>query len=173
LLTMQHFAEEKKNGSFELLMTAPLPLWAIIMGKWLSSISLCLLFLLSSLMFPYLLSQYGEPDMGIVTTSYVGFFLCCSAFVSVGLFASSLSAEPVSCGLIAIFILLGTWLSGKAAIYVETDWLATFLSEISFQNHLKSFYMGVLDSTDVLWFFLFIGGFLFLTWRSIESQRWR
>ena len=173
LLTMQHFAEEKRNGSFELLMTAPIPIWSMIIGKWASSLTLCLGFLVLTLIFPALLYEYGNPDTGVLITSYIGMFLCCAAFVSVGLFASSLSSEPVSCGFIGSVILLCLWLSGRAAVFIENETLRQFFIELSFQSHLDSFYRGLIDSSDVLWFVLFAFGFLFLTWRTIESQRWR
>ena len=80
LLTMRHFAQEKRSGSFELLMTAPLPLWSLIVGKWLSSLFLCSVLLLGSLFFPLLLSYYADPDWGVIATTYLGLFFCCSAF---------------------------------------------------------------------------------------------
>ena len=173
LLTMRHFAEERRTGSFELLMTAPVPLWSLLIGKWAASLALCLVLLLGTALFPLLLDYYGEPDWGVILSSYIGLFLCCWAFVAAGLFSSSLTDEPVAAGLGGVLILLPFWLAGIAAKYIESESLGYFLQEMSFLSHLESFSKGVIDSSDTLWFVLFSFGFLFLTWRSIESRRWR
>ena len=173
LLTMRHFAQEKRSGSFELLMTAPLPLWSLIVGKWLSSLVLCSVLLLGSLFFPILLSYYANPDWGVILTTYLGLFCCCSAFVSAGLFSSSLSDEPVASGMLGVLFLLPFWLIGMSADFLPDSVAKDILLELGFIRHLESFSKGMLDSADVLWFALFTFGFLFLTWRSIESQRWR
>ena len=173
LLTMRHFAEERRSGSFELLMTTPLPLWIMIFGKWLSSMFLCLVLLLGTLFFPMLLSYYADPDWGIIATTYLGLFFCCSAFVAAGMFASSLSDEPVASGLIGVLILLPFWLLGISAEFIENGWFKDFLLELGFLSHLESFSKGLISSSDCTWFVLFTFGFLFLTWRSIESRRWR
>ena len=173
LLTMRHFAQERQSGSFELLMTTPLPIWIMILGKWLSSMFLCVLLLLGSLLFPMLLAYYAQPDWGVIATTYVGLFFCCSAFVAAGMFSSSLSAEPVAGGLIGVLLLLPFWLIGVSAQMVEHDWLREFMVQLGFLTHLESFSKGLIDSSDCSWFILFTFGFLFLAWRSIESQRWR
>jgi ABC-2 type transport system permease protein len=173
LLTMRHFADERRSGSFELLMTAPIPIWKLIVGKWLASLILCIVLLLGSVFFPMLLSYYADPDWGVICTTYVGLLCCCSAFVSAGLFSSSLSDEPVASGLLGVFILLPFWLIGLSADFASAPWLKVMMTELGFLGHLDSFSKGVLDTADLVWFFLFTFGFLFLTWRSIESQRWR
>jgi ABC-2 type transport system permease protein len=173
LLTMKHFAEERRSGTFELMMTAPVPLWALLTGKWAASLMLCVLLLAGTGIFPLVLAYYGDPDWGIIATSYLGLFLCCAAFVSAGLFSSSLTDEPVAAGLGGVILLLPFWLAGTAADMVSVDWLRTTMRHIAFLTHVEPFTRGVIDSADVLWFVLFTFAFLFLTWRSIESRRWR
>ena len=173
MLTMKHFAEEQRQGTFELLMTAPVPLWSLLAGKWLASLCLCALLLLGTGIFPAILAYYGEPDWGVIWTSYLGLFLCCGAFVSAGLFSSSLTDEPVAAGLGGVLILLPFWLFGAVADMIETEWIRVSLERLAFQTHLKTFSKGVIDSADCAWFVLFSFAFLFATWRSIESRRWR
>lgn len=173
MLTMRHFAEERRSGTFELLMTAPVPLWALLVGKWGASLALCVVLLAGTLIFPGILAWYGNPDWGIIATSYLGLFLCCSAFVAAGLFSSSLSAEPVAGGLGGVMLLLPFWLAGNVADMVTVDWLRTTLRHVAFLTHIEPFSKGVIDSGDLLWFVLFTFAFLFLTWRSVESRRWR
>ena len=72
-----------------------------------------------------------------------------------------------------VLVLLPFWLAGTAAEMVDTDWLRRALREISLTGHVDGFSRGIIDSADVLWFVLFTFSFLFLTWRSVESRRWR
>ena len=173
LLTMRHFAEERRSGTFELMMTAPVPLWSLLAGKWAASFTLCLLLLAGTGIFPLLLAYYGEPDWGVIATSYLGLMLLCGAFVSAGLFTSSLTDEPVAAGLGGVLVLLPFWLSGTAADLVSAETLREVLRQLSFLTHIEPFTRGVIDSAEVAWFALFTFAFLFLTWRSVESRRWR
>lgn len=173
MLTMRHFAEEQRTGTFELLMTAPVPLWAMLVGKWAASVALCVVLLAGTLIFPAVLAYYGDPDWGIVATSYLGLFLCCCAFVSAGLFSSSLTREPVAAGLGGVLLLLPFWLAGSASELVEVEWLRAAMRHLAFLTHIEPFTKGVVDTAELVWFALFTFCFLFLTWRSIESRRWR
>lgn len=173
LLTMRHFAEERRSGTFELMMTAPVPLWSLLAGKWAASFALCLLLLAGTGIFPMLLAYYGEPDWGVIATSYLGLMLLCGAFVSAGLFTSSLTDEPVAAGLGGVLVLLPFWLSGTAADLVSAETLREVLRQLSFLTHIEPFTRGVVDSAEIAWFVLFTFAFLFLTWRSVESRRWR
>ena len=173
MLTMRHFAEEERNGTLELMMTAPVPLWGLLFGKWAASVGLCVLMLCGTLLFPAILAYYGDPDWGVIATSYLGLVLCSMAFVSAGLFASSLTDEPVAAGILGVLVLLPFWLAGAMAEMVESNTLREVLRELSIMTHVDSFSKGIIDSADVVWFVLICVGFLFLTWRSIESRRWR
>jgi ABC-2 type transport system permease protein len=173
MLTMKHFAEERRQGTFELMMTAPVPLWALLLGKWLASLTLCALLLGGTGIFPIILAYYGDPDWGVIATSYLGLFLCCAAFVSAGLFSSSLTDEPVAAGLGGVLILLPFWLAGAVSKMVDGEWTKPALEAVAFQTHIEPFSRGIIDSADCTWFVLFSFAFLFATWRSIESRRWR
>ncbi|RME27662.1 MAG: hypothetical protein D6798_04045 [Deltaproteobacteria bacterium] len=173
LLTMRHFADELRGGTFELMMTAPVPLWALLLGKWASTLALCAILLAGTGLFPAILAYYGDPDWGVVATSYLGLFLCCGAFVAAGLFSSSLTDEPVAGGMLGVVILLPFWIVGNTSELVDAAWLRELFRQLSFLTHLEPFSKGVIDTAAIAWFLLFTFGFLFLTWRSIESRRWR
>ena len=131
LLTMRHFAEERRSGTFELMMTAPVPLWSLLAGKWAASFTLCLLLLAGTGIFPLLLAYHGEPAWGVIATSYLGLMLLCGAFVSAGLFTSSLTDEPVAAGLGGVLVLLPFWLSGTAADLVSAETLREVFRQLS------------------------------------------
>ncbi|MCK6504398.1 ABC transporter permease [Myxococcota bacterium] len=173
LLTMRHFAEERRAGTFELMMTAPVPLWAMLLGKWGATWTLCVALLAGTALFPAILAYYGEPDWGVIATSYLGLLLVCGAFVSAGMFSSSLTDEPVAAGMVGVVLLLPFWIAGTLAELVDAAWLRATLRHASFLTHIEPFSRGVVDTAALAWFGLFTFAFLFLTWRSIESRRWR
>lgn len=173
MLTMRHFAEEQRAGTFEMLMTSPISLNSLIVGKWLASWALCLVMLAGTLLFPAVLAYYSEPDWGVVFTSYLGLALCAGAFCAAGLFASSLTDDQVAAGMAGIVILLPFWLIGNAAKMVETERWRELLEQLALLPHLTSFTKGVIDTADLAWFASFTFVFLFLTYRTLESRRWR
>ena len=172
MLTMRHFAEERRQGTLELLFTAPVPLAAIVMGKWLSSVTLCVFMFLGTAVFPAILAYYGDPDWGVMATSYLGLLAVACGFCAAGLFASSLTDDQVAAGLLGIVILLPFWLVHQAEAIFSDEW-AESIRKAGVLVHLDSFQRGVLDSADVLYFVAFTFVFLFLTFRSLESRRWR
>lgn len=173
MLTMRHFSEEQRSGTFELLMTAPVPLWALLVGKWAASLALCLVMLAGTLLFPAVLAYYGDPDWGVMATSYLALVLCCCAFCAAGLFASSLTRDQVAAGIAGILVLLPFWLVGTAAELTDHPWLREVFERAALLTHLRGFTRGVVDSADILYFVAFVFVFLFLAYRTLESRRWR
>lgn len=172
MLTMRHFAEEQRAGTFELLMTAPVPLPSLIVGKWLASLALCVVLLVGTLLYPAILAYYGDPDWGVVGTSYLGLFLCCAAFCAAGLFSSSLTNDQVAAGLGGVVLLLPFWLLGSAGSLLGEEHQRR-LDQLALLPHLRSFTRGVVDTADLAYFAAFTFVFLFLTYRTLESRRWR
>lgn len=172
MLTMRQFSEEARMGTMELLGTVPVGLGSIIIGKWLACLSLCVLLLASTGVYPVILGIYGEPDMGILWTSYLGLFACCSAFTAAGIFTSSLAKDQMVAGVGAILALLPFWIVSSATELMPES-LAPVLQRFSLIEHLRGFSRGVVDTADVLWFVSFTSLFLFFTWQALESRRWR
>ena len=173
LLTMRQFAEEVRVGTFELMMTAPVPLSSLILSKWLASVTLCFLLCMGTFLFPLILDYFGAPDWGAILGSYIGLLLCSMAFVSAGLFSSALIDEPVAAGLGGVVLLLPFWLAGVGAQFMERGVWKDIVQDLSFLAHLETFSEGLIDSVDVFWFLSFTLVFLGLTWRTLESRRWR
>lgn len=171
MVTMRQLAEEARAGTLELLLTAPVPLGALIVGKWLATVTLCGVLLLSTAPYVGVLYLFGSPDPGALFTSYLGLAACCMAFAAAGLFASSLTTDPMVAGVGGVLLLLPSWLADVARD-LAPDALVPWLDRISFVAHLRSFAQGVLDTGDLAWFAGFVFVFLFLTWRSLESRRY-
>ncbi len=172
LVTMRSFAEEQRSGTLELLLTAPVPLGALIVGKWAAVAVLNSVLLGFACIWGLLLVIYGDPDLGVLFTSYVGLWLCAGTFAAAGLFASSLTKDQMVAGVVAVLMLLPSWLASAARDLAPEAWLPV-LDRLSFTEHLRSFAQGVVDSADLAWFAGVTFVFLFLTWRSLESRRWR
>ena len=172
MVTMRQFAEETRNGTLELLLTAPVPLGALILGKWAATLLLCGVLLLFTGVYPLVLFTYGDPDPGMLFTSYLGLLGVCAAFASAGLFASTLTADAMVAGVLGILVLLPFWLA-SVVMDLAPEAARPLLERLSFLDHLRGFARGVIDTADVAWFVAFVAIFLFLTWRSLESRRWR
>ncbi len=172
LVTMRLLAEETRAGTLELLLTAPIPLWSLLLGKWFAALALCGVLLTMTAPYPVVLGLFGQPDPGVLFTSYVGLFACCGAFAAAGLFASALTRDQMLAGVGGVLILLPFWVV-SAARDLAPEAVQPWLDRMSFLEHLRSFAQGVLDTGDIAWFAGFTAVFLFLTWRVLESRRWR
>ena len=171
LVTMRLIAEEDRAGTLELVLTTPVPLSALILGKWVAVLTLVASFLFGTLAWVGVLALGGDPDLGTLATSYAGLVLCGGAFAAAGLFASSLTRDPMLAGVLGVLLLLPWWLAG-ASRDLAPEALQPLLDRLSIVEHLRSFAGGVVDSADVVWFAAFSLLFLVLTWRSLESRRW-
>jgi ABC-2 type transport system permease protein len=136
-------------------------------------VSLCIILLIGTGLFAGILAYYGDPDWGVVLTGYLGLLLCCMAFVAGGMFASSLTDEPVAAGLGGVLLMMPFWLAGQASGLVTNETARILLNEVAVRTHVEPFSRGVIDTAHLAWFALFTFAFLFLTWRSVESRRWR
>lgn len=172
MLTMRHFAEERRQGTLEMLLTSPISPFALVLGKWLASVTLCGLMFLGTAILPAILAYYGDPDWGVVASTYLGLLLAAAAFCAAGLFSSSLLDDQLAAGLLGIVFLLPFWLVSRAEALVG-DELAERVRPFGILNHLDSFGRGIVDSADVYYFAALAFCFLFLTYRALESRRWR
>lgn len=172
LVTMRQLAEEARAGTLELVLTAPVPLGSLVIGKWLAALVLCGALLLATAPYVAVLFTYGDPDAGVLFTSYLGLFLCCAAFSAIGLLASSLARDPTVAGVLGVLMLVPSWLA-SAADGLAPPRLVPLLHRISFVEHLRSFAQGVLDTGDVAWFAIATALALFATHQSVASRVWR
>ncbi len=172
LITMRLFAEEKKTGTVELLFTYPISDRGAVMGKFAAAISVILLLLVGTFPSMLVLEALASPSWPTIIAGYLGLLLMCSAFVSIGLLASSLTENQIIAAVIAFGVLLLLWIIGWAESLVGPT-LGSVLKYISLLTHFDNFAKGILDSRDVLFYLLFIILFLFSTLRILESRQWR
>jgi ABC-2 type transport system permease protein len=172
MITMRLFAEEKRTGTIELLVTSPIRDLEIIMGKWLAAMSLYAVMLGVSLLSMATLFVYGKPDWRPMAVGYLGLLLQGGCLLAIGTFISTCTKNQIVAGVASFSVCLLLWV---------LDWMSSFqdsvsakaISYLSVLQHFDSFSKGVLDSKDIIYYVsaIFIG--LFLTARSLESLRWR
>jgi len=172
VLTMRLLAEEQKLGTLELLMTAPLLDYEIVLGKFIAAIATLISTLVPTFYLVLLLFWFGSPDIGPIITGYFGFLLFGVASLSVGLFASSLSQNQIVSAVIAMGILLLLSIIDMAADYVGSGFVEIVL-QMSLTHHFEDFSRGVIDTHDLVYYLIFTSFLLFITVRSLESRRWR
>ncbi len=173
LLTMRLFAEEKKGKTSELLLTSPLTIIEIVLGKFIAVMIVYLLLLLLSLHLPLMLSLAVEISWPPLFSSYLGLFLMGGVFLSMGLFASALTENQMIAAVISFGILIGLWITGAAAHSVGDSTLGMIASYLSISNHLDQFVTGLISTRGLTYFISMAALGLFLTHRVVESQRWK
>jgi ABC-2 type transport system permease protein len=172
-VTMRTYSEERRSGTIELLLTSPLTDFQIIMGKFLGAMALYGVMLAATLIHLGLLVFYGgRPEWKPILTVYLGLLLLGGCFISVGLFISSMTKNQIVAfvATFAVFLMLWiiTWIGSFSGPTV--DKLTQYLSII---DHFDDFGKGVLDTTHLVYYLSFITFGLFLTAKSVDSERWR
>ena len=172
LITMRLFAEEKKSGTIELLLTSPVTDTEIVIGKWLGSMLLFACILAMSMINLALLFAWGKPDLKPVLVAYLGLLLQGGCLLAIGAFISNLTKNQIVAGGVTFFVCLLLWLLSWATAN-ETTPVYLVLNYLSIVTHFENFSRGVLESKDIIFYFSMIFFALFITVRSMESLRWR
>jgi len=173
IFTMRLIAEEKKLRTFDLLLTAPISSTKIVMGKFIAAYLVVLLLLGLSLLYPLSTTLFADFHIGLLITAYVSIALLAGIYTAIGLFSSSLSSSimlSVFLGFIFCISLHFVSISGQ---FSNNPVYSAIADYISISTHLESFFRGNIVSSSILFFLIFIGFFLFMTQRVIESSRWR
>ena len=171
VLTMRLLAEERKMGTLELLVTAPVRYSEVILGKFLGSLGILTIMLLLTLYYPLVLIGYGDPDIGPIFTGYLGIFLLGSASLAVGIFASSLTSNQIVAAVVSGGILFALWFIGFAATFLP-EAAGEFIGYLSLSYYFPDFMRGVIDTRGIIYYLSITVLFLFLAVRSLENSRW-
>ncbi len=172
LLTMRLFAEEKKSGTIELLFTYPLKDEEIILGKFFAATTVFLTGVILSFIQPLLLARYVKLDWGMLTVGYFGLTLLGIAFLSVGIFVSSMTENQIVAAVVSFGALLVFWLLGWATDLVGSGF-SSILSQLSIISHFENFAKGVISTQDLMFYLLFTLFFLYLTFGVLGTKKWR
>lgn len=171
MLTLRTLAEERRLGTDEFLLTTPVGITAIVVGKYLATVGVFCVILLISLIYPGILFLFGSPDIGPLVSGYLGFFLLGSAFLSVGIFASSLTEDQMVAGMIGFALMLLLWVISWAAGALPGFW-GDLAAAISLFDRFEDFTKGIIDLVDIIFYLSFIFVMLFLTVRVVDKRRW-
>jgi ABC-2 type transport system permease protein len=172
LITMRTYAEEKRSGTIELLMTSPVTDFQIIVGKFLGAMGLYTAMIGITAIHMGVLFVYGSPEWKPILTGYLGLFLLGGCFISIGLFFSSLTRNQIVAAMFTFAVLLLLWV---------IDWVGSFtgptvekvVTYLSLTGHLDDFLRGVVDSQHLVYYLSFITFSLFITAKAVDSERWR
>lgn len=171
-ITMRTFAEERRSGTYELLLTAPVRTGEIVAGKFIAAASFVVIMVALALIFPIILVMFGNPEIGVMGAGYLGLAFLAVCFVAVGLFTSSLTHNQIiaaiSCFGILLLLYVISWpaeAGGSAP--------AELLRYLSLPHHFNNMVTGVIDTEDIVYFVSVVAVALFLTQRAVESARWR
>jgi ABC-2 type transport system permease protein len=184
-LTMRLMAEEQNKGTLELLLTAPVREWEIIIGKWLGVwlFALCLL-IVTTIVDVLILFSYGNPDVGPIYSGYLGLALMIGAILALGLFASSLTGNLIVSVAVGYGFVVFIWIIGALSQVIQS--LAGFLggrnstvldvvTYINFSGHFQDNFLrrGTINTVDIVYFVSIVAVSLFLATRVVEARRWQ
>ncbi|MBI5115936.1 ABC transporter permease [Candidatus Poribacteria bacterium] len=172
MLTMRSFSEDKKSGAIELLLTYPVRDIEVALSKLLACFIVYACMIALTLLYPALTAKLSNPETASVVMGYVGLLLSGAAFVSVGMFISSMTENQIIAVATSYGLLLLFWLLGATEDSVPPPY-NTVLTDLSLFNHMENFARGVLNTRDLVYYLNFVILFMFLTLRSLEVTKWK
>ena len=176
IITMRMLAEETREGTMELLLTAPVNDLSIVMGKFFSAWAYYSILLLVTLAYQiiYVQNDTIQPDYGVAVSAYMGIWLYGGACLAVGLAFSAITENQIVAGFLSMIFLLAMWLGDNIGNIAANIDLANLIRQLTLQGHFStSFAVGILRGEDVVYYVGIIGIALFIAVRLVESRRWR
>lgn len=173
-ITMSSWAEEKRSGTVEVLMTFPVSAAKVVLAKFFSSFAFLLIMLILTLPIPMMVSNVGSPDKGIILAGYIGALLLGSAYIAIGLWVSSVTKNQIISFLVSVAIIFIFYMIGNSLILdAMPGSIATIGKFLSFGTHFDSILRGVISLSDILYYVSVIVFFLFLNARVVGLKRWK
>jgi ABC-2 type transport system permease protein len=172
LVTMRLLAEERRQGTLEILLTTPARESVIVLGKYLAAVSLLLVMLGTSAAHVAILFVFGSPDPAPVFTGFLGLFLSGAVYVAMGLFLSGLTQNQVVAGVLSFSLFLLLWLCHWVSTLTE-GLLAEILRYLSLAGHFDNFGRGVIDTSDLVFFLSWIAAGLYAATQAVLATRWK
>jgi ABC-2 type transport system permease protein len=172
MITMRTYSEEKRSGTIELLLTSPVTDAEIILGKFFGALGVYVAMLVVTMFYIGILFVYGNPEWRPLIASYLGLLLMGGAFISIGLFISSTTNNQVVAGIVSFIVFLLLWIVGWFSESAGPT-LGALASYLSITDHFDDFSKGIIDTKHVIYYLSLITLGLFLTAKSVDSERWR
>jgi len=172
MITMRTYSEEKRSGTIELLLTSPVSDVEIILGKFFGALGLYSAMLLVTLLYMAILFVYGSPEWRPLVAAYLGLLLMGAAFVSMGLLISSTTNNQIVAGIVTFVVFLLFWIIGWFGDTAGPT-LGPVTQYLSITEHFDDFSKGVIDTKHVIYYLSLITFGLFLTAKSVDTERWR
>ena len=172
ILTMRLLSEERRTKTDQVLLTAPVGLWAIVLGKFLSAFIMLCIATSINVIFGLVLNIFGSPDWMSILSNIIGQLLLGAALIAIGLFISSLTESQVIAAISTFGVSLFFVLLDSAASLVEYKWVSDAVKWISFNDRYNEFTEGVVNISSIVFFISAAVIFIFLTTRSLDKRRW-
>lgn len=172
LLTMRSLSEESKQQTDQLLLTSPVNIWEIVVGKFLAAMCVFLIALFGTLVWPLIVTMYGNPAAYTIIGNYVAVIFATMTFVAVGIFISSLTKSQIVSAIISYCAFLGIYFLQSVAQIVDQPFIQNVLNFFSIFTRYQNIMLGLFSLADIVYYISFTVVFLFLTTRVIEKKRW-
>ncbi len=171
ILTMRLLSEEARSGTLELLLTAPVRDWEVVVGKFLAAFLFFVAMLVPTLYYLFLLTRYGNPDIPITLSGYLGVILLGGMLLSFGVLTSAMSANQIISAILAVALSLTFWLA-SALSSIFGGPLGEIFEYLGIHRHFVDFVSGLITTTNIVYFLSGIIAALFLATRVLEIRRW-
>ncbi len=172
-MTMRLWAEEKKLGTFETLLTAPITEWEAVLGKFMASFTFLFITLVCSSALPMILFFIGNPDWGAILGGYLGSLFLGAVYLSLGLWISSNTDNQIIAFIISVLVMFLLYVMGESfVLHTAPQKLVPFFKYVAVGQHFKSIGRGVIDSRDIIYYFLTTYLFLYLNVVTLKSRKW-
>lgn len=173
-ITMRLWAEEKKSGTIEFLLTLPITDWQVVLGKFLSALTFILITLAFTISLPITIANLGNVDFGPVIGAYIGALFLAGSYLSMGLFISSLTKNQIIAFVLSLVGCFIFFIIGSDFVLVSApDFAAPVMKFLGLGSHFYNIGKGVIDTKDIIYYISFIFVFLWLNVRVIENRNWK
>ena len=172
ILTMRLMSEDLKNKTDQALLTAPISLLSLVLGKFLSALIVYCLGVAITLVYAIVIATFAPPDWTVVFGNVLGMLLLGSALIAIGMFISALTENQVIAAVGGFAVGFSLILVNSLASLISTEWLKKFVSGLSFMERYDEFTNGILDISNIFFFISICAVFVFFTVRVFEKRRW-
>lgn len=172
IITMRLFAEEKQNQSIDLYYSSPISDWQIVTGKFLAAFCMGLFVVSTSFVFPLIMFMVGVDDYSFAINGYIGLILNLACYAAVGIFASASTKSQVIAALFSFVLIMGFWLISWVVQLSSNYFLVEILKQATMVSHYESLVKGMIGTHNLVYYFTFVGFWLYLTKKTIEARTW-